>query len=101
MATERIGDLLTAQKYYYSNKNNISKKDIEYSFYYACEYGYLDAAKWLLLLQPSINSIENIDKIEACFYKACFNYQIKITEWLLLVQPKIRIIDKVSKYITK
>ncbi len=65
------------------------KQNNEYLFRYACYYGYLDIAKWLLEIKPDINNSVNNN----IFIVSCDNSRLEVEQWLKTVNENYKIID--------
>ncbi len=83
------GDLRGAKREYQLNPNmNISAFE-EQAFCYACEYGRLRVARWLLQIsQEKGQSIDISAKNEYAFRYACENGHLHMAQWLLQVSKK-------------
>lgn len=76
--TGRLADA----KHLFQSDNTIDiSADHEYAFSLACENGYLDVAKWLYSVKPSINISEST------FRYACYNNNLEVARWLLSLCP--------------
>ena len=88
----RNGNLLEIQEFYNNNPSvDISADDDEYdecAFCYACHYGHIEVAKWLLLINQDIN--RNINNGRA-FRRACAEGHLEVAKWLLELKPDIDI----------
>jgi ankyrin repeat protein len=82
----RFGNLKCLQEYYEYHKKRIDvSAENEQAFSYACEFGHLDIAKWLLEIKPDIDvSAEN----EYAFRYACKNNHYDIQDWLLDIREE-------------
>ena len=63
-------------------------KNVEHTFKYVCQHGYLNVAKWLFEKNPKMN-ISAYG--ESAFRLACMNGRLQIIEWLLEIKPSIDI----------
>ena len=58
------------------------------AFKFACLFGYLNVAKWLIEIKPDIDiSSEN----NYAFRTACYNGNLNLAKWLLEIKPNIDI----------
>jgi len=67
---------------------NISLDEFQTAFCYACCYGQLKVAQWLLEMKPVIDISAND---EYTFYLTCIYGHFKVAQWLLQVKPTIDI----------
>jgi hypothetical protein len=82
---------LIQQEYQLNPNMNITAYITAYNntaFKYACEYGHLHVAQWLLLICPTIHVSEENTFI---FCRVCDNGDLRMAQWLLQVCPTIDI----------
>ena len=76
-------------------------KYFESIFNIVCEKGYLEFAKWLLIIKPDIYFL---NKNQCAFRIACENGRLKIAQWLLEIKPDINIsynFEYIFRYVCK
>lgn len=85
----KFGNLEFLQEFYYSNLCRIDvSAENEQAFSYACEFGKLEIAKWLLQIQPNIDiSAEN----EYAYRYASRNGHLEVVKWLFEIKSDIDI----------
>ena len=85
----KFGNLEFLQGFYYSNSYRIDvSAENDRAFSYACEFGQLEIAKWLLQIKPNIDiSADN----EYAYRYASRNGYLKVVKWLFQLKPAIDI----------
>ena len=85
----QFGHLGALQRFYQNNTDRIDiSAETEQAFSYACEFGHLEIAQWLLQIKPDIDiSAEN----EYAFRYASKNGHLEIAQWLFQIKPDIDI----------